>query len=329
MSKEKILAIIDTDFIAADARFWDYYSECYKGPEIPYLMISMLENGKVQFHDIYTIEFKEITQEIVFRGKSDEDSFFIPLKDVPKRIDSEFLTSDSVFFQTSSLTFAEIYLGMIRKKLNLNNEERITWRQHILDHSNFIINLLNFYAIQKVKRFVDPETNGITFDMVTNIQKLNEFIFPIMVPFYIFFNDIFAESNWKFEDKDRSFISKPTQSYCGWNPKKIPTFIIDLKGFHSNPFFIVVREQEEDGRIREISHLITHIDFRNLVSNREFGYEVIHDDHPDSVTDKIYMEEMDNLRIIKEEILSTGNTQLLQQICSLNREEIGKLPIKL
>lgn len=293
MSKEKILAIIDAELYFKDHAFWSKLDESTRKNPAPYLVISMLENGKVQFHDVYTIEFKEITQEIVFRGKSDEDSFFIPLKDVPNQIDSDFLTSDSVFFRNSSLTFAEVYLNALR-----------TYTQHILNHSDFIIPLLNLYTIQKfislVKigeagKFVIPNKTDV------RVRNLEDFITPIMkiLTDEVCYSDgVLDYGNWTFMDRFNLVDSSSPVYFYGYeNKEKIPTLVVDLR----NSFFLVFRHQKEGKN--EKSYLITNSKFKELIEKREKVYKCARKMSPTVITEEIYEREMNYLESIKKYVI--------------------------
>ena len=293
MSKEKILAIIDAELYFKDHAFWSKLDESTRKNPAPYLVISMLENGKVQFHDVYTIEFKEITQEIVFRGKSDEDSFFIPLKDVPNQIDSDFLTSDSVFFRNSSLTFAEVYLNALR-----------TYTQHILNHSDFIIPLLNLYTIQKFNSLVKVGEAGnldIPDKTDVRVRSLEDFITPIMKILTnadCYSDGVIGYGIWTSMDKFSLVDSRsPLYFYEYLNKEKFPTLVVDLR----NHFFSVFQYQKE-GKI-EKTYLITNSKFKDLVEKRENAYKYARKWAPVSITEEIYEREMGYLESIKKYVI--------------------------
>lgn len=308
MSKEKILAIIDAELYFKDNEFWSKLDESTRKNPAPCLVISMLENGTVQFYDVYEIEFKKNTEVIDFRGKLGENVFYIPFKDVPNRIDSDFLTSDSVFFRNSSLTFAEVYLNALRTYLQDSEEAvRDTWTQHILDHSDFIITMLNFYTIQKhislVKigeagNFVIPDKTDV------RVQNLEDFITPIMKILTnadCYSDGIVDYGIWTSMDRFSLVDSRsPLYYYEYLNKEKFPTLVVNLR----NHFFSVFQYQKE-GKI-EKTYLITNSKFKDLVEKREKAYKTARKWAPVSITEEIYEREMGYLESMKKYII--GNS---------------------
>lgn len=308
MSKEKFLAIIDTELYFKDNEFWSKLDESTRKNPAPYLVISMLENGKVQFYDVYEIEFKKNTEVISFRGKLGENVFYIPFKDVPNRIDSDFLTSDSVFFRNSSLTFAEVYLNALRTYLQ-NSEEAVrdTWTQHILNHSDFIITLLNFYTIQKhislVKigeagKFVIPDKTDV------RVRNLEDFITPIMKILTnedCYSDGIVDYGIWTSMDRFSLVDSRsPLYYYEYLNKEKFPTLVVDVR----SPFFLVFRHQREGKN--EKSYLITNSKFKDLVEKRENAYKYARKFNPVILTEEVYEREMDYLKSIKKYVIGNN-----------------------
>lgn len=305
MIKEKILAIVDAELYFKGNEFWSKLDESTRKNPAPYLVISMLENGKVQFYDVYEIAFKKDTEVISFRGKLGEDVFYIPFKDVPNRIDSDFLRSDSVFFQNSSLTFAEVYLNALRTYLQDSEETvRDTWTKHILNHSNFIIALLNFYTIQKFNSLVKVEyaRNFVIPDKTdVRVQNLEDFITPIMKILTnadCYSDGIVDYGIWTSMDKFSLVDSRsPLYFYEYLNKEKFPTLVVDLR----NHFFTVFQYQKEE-KIKK-SYLITYSKFKDLVEKRENAYKTARKWAPVSITEEIYEREMGYLESIKKYII--------------------------
>ena len=311
MSKEKFLAIIDTELYFKDNEFWSKLDESTRKNPAPYLVISMLENGKIQFYDVYEIEFKKNTEVIAFKGILDENVFYIPFKDVPNRIDSDFLTSDSVFFRNSSLTFAEVYLNTLRTYLQDSEEAvRDTWTQHILNHSDFIITLLNFYTIQKFNSLVKVGEAGnfsyldIPDKTDVRVRSLEDFITPIMKILTnpdCYSDGIVDYGIWTSMDKFSLVDSRSPLYFYGYlNKETFPTLVVDLR----NHFFSVFQYQKE-GKI-EKTYLITKSKFKDLVEKRENAYKYARKLAPISITDEIYEREMNYLESIKKYVI--GNS---------------------
>ena len=305
MSKEKILAIVDAELYFKGNEFWSKLDESTRKNPAPYLVISMLENGKIQFYDVHEIVFKKDTEVIVFRGKLGEDVFYIPFKDVPNRIDSGFLASDSVFFQNSSLTFAEVYLNTLRTYLQDSEEAvRDTWTQHILNHSDFIIPLLNFYTIQKFNSLVKVGEAGnldIPDKTDVRVRSLEDFITPIMKILTnpdCYSDGIVDYGIWTSMDKFSLVDSRsPLYFYEYLNKEKFPTLVVDLR----NHFFSVFQYQKE-GKI-EKTYLITNSKFKDLVEKREKAYKTARKWAPVSITEEIYEREMGYLESIKKYVI--------------------------
>lgn len=239
MSKEKFLAIIDTELYFKDNEFWSKIDESTRKNPAPYLVISMLENGKIQFYDVYEIEFRKNTEVIAFKGILDENVFYIPFKDVPNRIDSDFLASDSVFFRNSSLTFAEVYLNALRTYLQDSEEAvRYTWTQHILNHSDFIIALLSFYTIRKFISLVKVGEAGkivIPYKTDVRVRNLEDFITPIMeilTDEVCYINGIFDYGIWTSMDRFSLVDSRcPLYFYGYTNKEKVSNYLCRLKEY--------------------------------------------------------------------------------------------------
>lgn len=239
MSKEKFLAIIDTELYFKDNEFWSKIDESTRKNPAPYLVISMLENGKIQFYDVYEIEFRKNTEVIAFKGKLDENVFYIPFKDVPNRIDSDFLASDSVFFRNSSLTFAEVYLNALRTYLQDSEEAvRDTWTQHILNHSDFIIALLSFYTIRKFNSLVKVGEAGkivIPYKTDIRVRNLEDFITPIMeilTDEVCYIDGIFDYGIWTSMDRFSLVDSRcPLYFYGYTNKEKVSNYLCRLKEY--------------------------------------------------------------------------------------------------
>lgn len=308
MSKEKILAIVDAELYFKDNEVWSKFDESTRKNPAPYLVISMLENGTVQFYDVYEIEFKKNTEVIVFRGKLGENVLYIPFKDVPNRIDSDFLTSDSVFFQNSSLTFAEVYLNTLRTYLQDNEEAvRDTWTQHILNHSDFIITLLNFYTIQKFNSLVKVEEAGnlvIPDKTDIRVRNLEDFITPIMkilTDADCYSDGIVGYGIWTSMDRFSLVDSRSPLYFYGYtNKEKFPTLVVDLR----SSLFLVFQHQKE-GKNKK-SYLITYSKFKDLVEKRENAYKYARKFNPVSITEEVYEREMNYLESIKKYII--GNS---------------------
>lgn len=308
MSKEKFLAIIDTELYFKDNEFWSKIDESTRKNPAPYLVISMLENGKIQFYDVYEIEFRKNTEVIAFKGILDENVFYIPFKDVPNRIDSDFLASDSVFFRNSSLTFAEVYLNTLRTYLQDSEEAvRDTWTQHILNHSDFIITLLNFYTIQKFNSLVKVGEAGnldIPDKTDVRVRNLEDFITPIMKILTnadCYSDGVIGYGIWKSMDRFSLVDSRSPLYYYGYlNKDKFPTLVVDLR----SPLFLVFQYQKEE-KI-EKSYLITYSKFEDLVDKREKAYKTARKWAPVSITEEIYEREMNYLESIKKYVI--GNS---------------------
>ena len=234
--------------------------------------------------------------------------FYIPFKDVPNRIDSDFITSDSIFFQNSSLTFAEVYLNTLRTYLQDSEEAvRDTWTQHILNHSDFIITLLNFYTIQKFNSLVKVGEAGnldIPDKTDVRVRSLEDFITPIMKILTnpdCYSDGIVDYGIWTSMDKFSLVDSRsPLYFYEYLNKEKFPTLVVDLR----NHFFSVFQYQKE-GKI-EKSYLITYSKFEDLVDKREKAYKTARKWAPVSITEEIYEREMNYLESIKKYVI--GNS---------------------
>ena len=308
MSKEKILAIVDAELYFKGNEFWSKLDESTRKNPAPYLVISMLENGKIQFYDVHEIVFKKDTEVIAFRGKLGENVFYIPFKDVPNRIAYDFLTSDSIFFQNSSLTFAEVYLNTLRTYLQDSEEAvRDTWTQHILNHSDFIITLLNFYTIQKFNSLVKVGEAGnldIPDKTDVRVRSLEDFITPIMKILTnpdCYSDGIVDYGIWTSMDKFSLVDSRsPLYFYEYLNKEKFPTLVVDLR----SPLFLVFQYQKEE-KI-EKSYLITYSKFEDLVDKREKAYKTARKWAPVSITEEIYEREMNYLESIKKYVI--GNS---------------------
>lgn len=308
MSKEKILAIVDAELYFKDNEFWSKLDESTRKNPAPCLVISMLENGTIQFYDVHEIEFDKNTEGIVFRGKLGEDVFYIPFKDIPNRIDSGFLTSDSVFFQDSSLTFAEVYLNTLRTYLEDNEEAvRDTWTKHILNHSDFIIALLNFYTIQKfnslakveyARNFVIPDKTDV------RVRNLEDFITPIMKILTnadCYSDGIVDYGIWTSMDKFSLVDSRSPLYFYGYtNKEKFPTLVVDSR----SSLFLVFQHQKEGKN--EKSYLITYSKFKDLVEKRENAYKYARKFNPVSITEEVYEREMNYLESIKKYVIGNG-----------------------
>lgn len=308
MCKEKILAIVDAELYFKGNEFWSKLDESTRKNPAPYLVISMLENGKIQFYDVHEIVFKKDTEVIAFRGKLGENVFYIPFKDVPNRIDSDFLTSDSVFFRNSSLTFAEVYLNALRTYLQDSEEAvRDTWTQHILNHSDFIIALLNFYTIQKFNSLLKVGEAGnlayldIPDKTDVRVRSLEDFITPIMKILTnkdCYSDGIVDYGIWTSMDKFSLVDSRsPLYFYEYLKKEKFPTLVVDLR----NHFFSVFQYQKE-GKI-EKTYLITKSKFKDLVDKREKAYKTARKWAPVSITEEIYEREMGYLESIKKYVI--------------------------
>lgn len=305
MSKEKFLAIIDTELYFKDNEFWSKLDESTRKNPAPYLVISMLENGKIQFYDVYEIEFKKNTEVIAFKGILDENVFYIPFKDVPIGIDSDFLTSDSIFFRNSSLTFAEVYLNALRTYLQDSEEAvRDTWTQHILNHSDFIIALLSFYTIRKFISLVKVgEAGKIVIPDKTDVRvrNLEDFITPIMkiLTDEVCYSDGIVDYGiWTSMDRFSLVDSRcPLYFYGYTNKEKFPTLFVDLR----NTLFVVFWHQKEGKN--EKAYLITNSKFKDLVEKRENAYKCARKMSPTVITEEIYEREMDYLESIKKYVI--------------------------
>lgn len=305
MSKEKFLAIIDTELYFKDNEFWSKLDESTRKNPAPYLVISMLENGKIQFYDVYEIEFKKNTEVIAFKGILDENVFYIPFKDVPNRIDSDFLSSDSVFFRNSSLTFAEVYLNALRTYLQDSEEAvRDTWTQHILDHSDFIIALLNFYTIRKFISLAKVgEAGKIVIPDKTDVRvrNLEDFITPIMkiLTDEVCYSDGIVDYGiWTSMDRFSLVDSRsPLYFYEYLKKEKFPTLVVDLR----NTLFVVFWHQKEGKN--EKAYLITNSKFKDLVEKREKAYKWARKWAPVSITEEVYEREMNYLESIKKYVI--------------------------
>ena len=239
MSKEKILAIVDAELYFKGNEFWSKLDESTRKNPAPYLVISMLENGKIQFYDVHEIVFKKDTEVIAFRGKLGENVFYIPFKDVPNRIAYDFLTSDSIFFQNSSLTFAEVYLNTLRTYLQDSEEAvRDTWTQHILNHSDFIIALLSFYTIRKFISLVKVGEAGkivIPYKTDVRVRNLEDFITPIMkilTDEVCYIDGIFDYGIWTSIDRFSLVDSRcPLYFYGYTNKEKVSNYLCRLKEY--------------------------------------------------------------------------------------------------
>ena len=305
MSKEKFLAIIDTELYFKDNEFWSKLDESTRKNPAPYLVISMLENGKIQFYDVYEIEFKKNTEVIAFKGILDENVFYIPFKDVPNRIDYDFLTSDSVFFRNSSLTFTEVYLNALRTYLQDSEEAvRDTWTQHILNHSDFIIALLSFYTIRKFISLVKVgEAGKIVIPDKTDVRvrNLEDFITPIMkiLTDEVCYSDGIVDYGiWTSMDRFSLVDSRcPLYFYGYTNKEKFPTLFVDLR----NTLFVVFWHQKEGKN--EKAYLITNSKFKDLVEKRENAYKCARKWDPTVITDEIYEREMNYLESIKKYVI--------------------------
>lgn len=305
MSKEKFLAIIDTELYFKDNEFWSKIDESTRKNPAPYLVISMLENGKIQFYDVYEIEFKKNTEVIAFKGILDENVFYIPFKDVPNRIDSDFLSSDSVFFRNSSLTFAEVYLNALRTYLQDSEEAvRDTWTQHILNHSDFIIALLNFYTIRKFISLAKVgEAGKIVIPDKTDVRvrNLEDFITPIMkiLTDEVCYSDGIVDYGiWTSMDRFSLVDSRsPLYFYEYLKKEKFPTLVVDLR----NTLFVVFWHQKEGKN--EKAYLITNSKFKDLVEKREKAYKWARKWAPVSITEEVYEREMNYLESIKKYVI--------------------------
>lgn len=301
MSKEKILAIIDAELYFKDDSFWSKLDESTRKNPAPYLVITMLGNGKIQFYDVYDIKFKKNTEVIALNGILDENVFYIPFKDVPNQIDFNFLTSDSIFFRNSSLTFAEVYLNTLRTYLQDSEEVvRSTWTQHILNHSDFIISLLNFYAIRKFNSLVKIEEAGsIDIPDKTDVRfrNIKDFITPIMEIFTNLDCTRIEYGKWMSMDRFSLVDSRcPMYFYENENKEALSDFVVEL----GNPFFMIFRDQKE-GKI-EKTYLITLSKFKELVEKREDAYKCARESDPITITEEIYEREMNYLESIKNMI---------------------------
>lgn len=305
MSKEKFLAIIDTELYFKDNEFWSKIDESTRKNPAPYLVISMLENGKIQFYDVYEIEFRKNTEVIAFKGILDENVFYIPFKDVPNRIDSDFLASDSVFFRNSSLTFAEVYLNALRTYLQDSEEAvRDTWTQHILNHSDFIIALLSFYTIRKFISLVKVGEAGkivIPYKTDVRVRNLEDFITPIMKILTnadCYSDGVIGYGIWTSMDRFSLVDSRSPLYYYGYlNKDKFPTIFVDLR----NTLFVVFWHQKEGKN--EKAYLITNSKFKDLVEKRENAYKCARKWDPTVITDEIYEREMNYLESIKKYVI--------------------------
>ena len=322
MSKEKILVIIDARLYFEGDSIWSDYGEPTGKSIAPYLVISMLENGEVQCYDVHGFEFVESTEEIAFIRKSDE-VICIPFKDIPNRIDSGFLTSDSVFFQNSSLAFAEVYLNALCNFLQSDSDEqRGEYTDYTIKYSNFIIRLLNRYLITKCNHYKES-LQPVTFELVTNLKKLKDRLFPIII---LYKNKRVPNTNssWILVDEfGNTWESKSQSNHLIKDPV---TYTISLKNCKENPLFLMHEQDCEEGSKKE-TYLINYRQFENFIKDREFAYGILSGTRPKEMTPEIYAREMKNLEQIKEKILSLKK-ESLHRIFTLSSKEIANLKIE-
>lgn len=324
MIKEKILAIIDTEFLLGYDSCYDIYDDSYTGPEIPYLLIRQ-KNGVTLFDDFYCIEFDRKSGEIVFKTAEREENLIrYPINTFPEYIDDSFLTGKSIYFKTSSLHFAKMFIDFIIEKL-LDEKEMDIWINYILNYSNFIIRLLNFYIVAKCKYYKDHHSDQITLQLVTAIRKLKDLLSPIILVLHR--NKKLPSTNvsWALRDDDGNvWESKSHSNYLIYKDRV--TYNISLKNCKENPFFLMF-EQECGESSKKETYLVTYHQFEDLIKDREFSYTILAGTKPDRVTSEIYTEEMKNLQQIKEKILSLKK-ESLHRILTLNDGEINNLKIE-
>ena len=322
MGKEKILVIIDASLYFEGDSIWSDYGEPTGKSIAPYLVISMLENGEVQCYDVHDFEFVKSTEEIAFIRKSDE-GICIPFKDIPNRIDSGFLTSDSVFFQNSSLAFAEVYLTALCNFLQSDSDEqRGEYTDYTIKYSNFIIRLLNRYLITKCNHYKES-LQPVTFELVTNLKKLKDRLFPIII---LYKNKRVPNTNssWILVDEfGNTWESKSQSNHLIKDPV---TYTISLKNCKENPLFLMLEQDCEEGSKKE-TYLINYRQFENFIKDREFAYGILSGTRPKEMTPEIYAREMKNLEQIKEKILSLKK-ESLHRIFTLSSKEIANLKIE-
>ena len=322
MSKEKILVIIDARLYFEGDSIWSDYGEPTGKSIAPYLVISMLENGEVQCYDVHAFEFVESTEEIAFIRKSDED-ICIPFKDIPNRIDSGFLTSDSVFFQNSSLAFAEVYLNALCNFLQSDSDEqRGEYADYTIKYSNFIIRLLNRYLITKCNHYKES-LQPVTFELVTNLKKLKDRLFPII---NLYQNKRIPNTNssWILMDEFGNTWESKSPSNHIINDQV--SYTISLKNCKENPLFLMFEQGGGESSKKE-TYLVTYKHFENLIKDREFAYGILSGTRPKEMTPEIYAREMKNLEQIKEKILSLKK-ESLHRIFTLSSKEIANLKIE-
>ena len=324
MSKEKILAIIDTEFLLGYDSCYDIHDDSYTGPEIPYLLIRQ-KNGVTLFDDFYCIEFDRKSGEIVFKTVEREENLIrYPINTFPEYIDDSFLTGKSIYFKTSSLHFAKMFIDFIIEKL-LDEKEMDIWTNYILNYSNFIIRLLNFYIVAKCKYYKDHHSDQITLQLVTAIRKLKDLLSTIILVLHR--NKKLPSTNvsWALKDDDGNvWESKSHSNYLIYKDRV--TYNISLKNCKKNPFFLMF-EQECGESSKKEAYLVTYHQFEDLIKDREFSYTILAGTKPDRVTSEIYTEEMKNLQQIKEKVLSLKK-ESLHRILTLNDGEINNLKIE-
>lgn len=322
MSKEKILAIIDTEFLLGYDSCYDIYDDSYTGPEIPYLLIRQ-KNGVTLFDDFYCIEFDRKSEEIVFKTVEREENLIrYPINTFPEYIDDSFLTGKSIYFKTSSLHFAKMFIDFIIEKL-LDEKETDIWTNYILNYSNFIIRLLNFYIVAKCKYYKDHHSDQITLQLVTAIRKLKDRLFPII---NLYQNKRIPNTNisWILMDEFGNTWESKSPSNHIINDQV--SYTISLKNCKENPLFLMFEQGGGESSKKE-TYLVTYKYFENLIEDREFAYGILSGTRPKEMTPEIYAREMKNLEQIKEKILSLKK-ESLHRIFTLSSKEIANLKIE-
>ncbi len=278
------------------------------------------------FDDFYCIEFDRKSGEIVFDSvEGKENPIRHPFNTFPEYIDDSFLTGKSIYFKTSSLHFAKMFIDLLIENL-LGDKETNIWTNYILKYSNFIIKLLNFYIIAKCKYYKDHHSNQVTFQLVADIKKLKDLLSPIILVLYR--NKKISNTNVSWVLRDESWNVWESNSHLNYiSYEDQVTYNVSLKNCKENPFFLMLEQRCGDSSKKE-TYLIGYYQFENLIKEREFAYMILAGTKPDRVTPEIYTKEMKNLQQIKEVLHSIENLQL-HHICSLSEDEINKLRIEL
>ena len=177
--------------------------------------------------DFYYIEFDRKSGEIVFKTVEREENLIrYPINIFPEYIDDSFLTGKSIYFKTSSLHFAKMFINFIIEKL-LDEKETDIWTNYILNYSNFIIRLLNFYIVAKCKYYKDHHSDQITLQLVTAIRKLKDLLSPIILVLHR--NKKLPSTNvsWTLRDDGNVWESKSHSNYLIYKDRV--TYNISLK----------------------------------------------------------------------------------------------------